>query len=331
MAAEGARAGHAVKRADEMPRHRMQPRAPRELVLDIGHHRLEHVLHRGVRRGLAEQLGIDRQQPPRLLIGRPPQHHAIDMVEMRLRLGKAGDAAIDDDGHVGQRGLQPVDPVVVERRDVAVFLRRQSVEPGLAGMHDQRVGAGGDDAARQRVERDLRILIVDADPAFDGDGNADRALHRRDAIGDQRRLRHQAGAEAAVLHPVRRTADIEIDLVIAEILADPRGGREIARIGAAELQRDRMLARVEAEQPRAVAMNDGAGRQHLRVERARRVISRWKTRQCRSVQSIIGATANLLSNILFSLNFVPQVRSQPVSGPTNDLSDRTNVFSFLFN
>ena len=97
-------------------------------------------------------------------------------------------------------------------------------------------------------------------------GIAHRALHRRDAIGDQCRLRHQAGAEAAVLHPVRRTADIEVDLVIAEILADLRGGREIARIGAAELQRDRMFARIEAEQPLAVAMDDGAGRQHLRVK-----------------------------------------------------------------
>ncbi len=133
-------------------------------------------------------------------------------------------------------------------------------------MHDQRIRAGGDHAARQRIERDFRILVVDADPALDRDGNVHRALHRCDALGDQRRLRHQAGAEAAVLHPVRRTADIEIDLVIAEILADLRRGREIARIRAAELQRHRMLAGIETKQPPAVAMNDGAGRQHLRVE-----------------------------------------------------------------
>ena len=266
MTAERARAGHAVKRADEMPRHRMQPRALRELILDIGHHRLEHVLHRGVRRRLAEQFRIGRQQPPRVMIGRAAEHHAIDMSKVRLRLGEIGDAAIDDDGHIGHRCLQPVDPVVVERRDVAVFLRRQSVEPGLAGMHDQRIGAGGDDAARQRIERDFRILIVDAEPAFDGDGNADRALHGVDAFGDQRRLRHQAGAEAAVLHPVRRTADIEVDLVIAEILADLRSRREIARVRTAELQRHRMLAGIEAKQPRAIAMDDGARGQHLRVK-----------------------------------------------------------------
>ena len=84
--------------------------------------------------------------------------------------------------------------------------------------------------------------------------------------GDQRRLRHQAGAETAVLHPVRRTADIEIDLVIAELLADFRRDGEIARIRAAKLQRHRMLAGIETEQPLPIAMNDGAGRQHLRIK-----------------------------------------------------------------
>ena len=133
-------------------------------------------------------------------------------------------------------------------------------------MDDQRIGAGGDDAARQRIERDFRILIVDADPAFDGDGNLHRALHGIDAFGDKRRLRHQAGAEAAVLHPIRRAADIEIDFVVAEILADFRSRCEIARVRAAKLQRHRMLAGIEAEQPPAIAMKDGAGRQHLRVK-----------------------------------------------------------------
>ena len=171
---------------------------------------------------------IDGQQSPRLLIGRASQHHAIDMSEMLLRFSDTADAAIDDDGHVRHCRLQPIDPVIIERRDVAVFLRRQSVEPGLAGMHDQRIGARRDDAARQFVERNLRILIVDADAAFDGDGNLHRALHRGDAFGNQLRLRHQAGAEAAILHAVGRAADIEVDLVIAEILADFGRGREIA-------------------------------------------------------------------------------------------------------
>ena len=122
-------------------------------------------------------------------------------------------------------------------------------------------------ARGERVERLLRVLVVDADAAFHRDRNRDRRLHRRDAIADQPRLRHQAGAEAALLHAVGRAADIEIDLVVAEIGADARArGASAARIGAAELQRDRMLGRIEAEQPRAVAVQHRAGGHHLGVE-----------------------------------------------------------------
>ena len=42
--------------------------------------------------------------------------------------------------------------------------------------------------------------------------------------------------------------------------------REIARIRAAQLKRHRMLAAVETQQPLPIAMQDGAGRQHLRVK-----------------------------------------------------------------
>src|SRR5215218_1131014 len=99
MAAEGARAGHAVKRADKMPRHRMQLCPLRQLVLDVGKHRFEDVLHGGVWRRLAEQCWIDLEQTPRLLIGRPPQHYAVDMVEVPRSLCNTADAAIDDDGY----------------------------------------------------------------------------------------------------------------------------------------------------------------------------------------------------------------------------------------
>ncbi len=93
----------------------------------------------------------------------------------------------------------------------------------------------------------FRILLVDADAAFDGDRNRNSRLHRRNAVADQRRLGHQAGAEAAILHAVGRAAGIEIDLVKAEIGADPRAGRKRVRIGAAKLQRQRMLGRIETQ------------------------------------------------------------------------------------
>ena len=91
-------------------------------------------------------------------------------------------------------------------------------------------------------------------------------LHGGDAIPDQRRLCHQAGAEPALLHPVRGAAHVQVDLVEAGICADPRAGRERIGIGAAELHRERMLAGVIAQQPRPVAVQHRAGGDHLGVE-----------------------------------------------------------------
>jgi hypothetical protein len=133
-------------------------------------------------------------------------------------------------------------------------------------MNHQRVRACSNHRAAQRIQRHFRILIVDTDAALYRDRNFDGLLHRRNAFSHELRLRHQARAEPAVLHAIRRTADIEIDLVVAEAFADPCALGEIARIRATELKRNGMLARIEAKQPLTVAMDDGAGRQHLGVK-----------------------------------------------------------------
>src|SRR4051794_38973421 len=188
------------------------------------------------------------------------------MAEVVFRLSNTGDAAVDNDRYIRPRFLQPIDPDIVQRRDIAIFLRRQSFEPSLAGVNDQCVGTRCDNTAGELVQRHVRILIVDADPALHSNGNSYRALHRLNAIGDQRRLRHQAGAKTAVLHPVRRTTDVEIDFVVAEILTYLSRCCEIASIGPAKLKRDGMFAGIETEQPLTIAMQDGPGRQHLGVE-----------------------------------------------------------------
>ena len=103
-------------------------------------------------------------------------------------------------------------------------------------------------------------------PALHGDGNGDRLLHRGDAFADQLRRAHQAGAERARLHAVGRTADIEVDLAVAERLADARRLRKLVRVGAAELQRDRLLERIEAEQPLALPVDHRVGNHHLGVK-----------------------------------------------------------------
>jgi hypothetical protein len=57
---------------------------------------------------------------------------------------------------------------------------------------------------------------------------------------------------------------------------------------------------------RTIAMDYRAGFDHLRVEHGMAHIRRWNTRQCRSVQSIIGATEKrkLLKLLYFCLNSI---------------------------
>ena len=169
------------------------------------------------------------------------------MAEVLFRLSTTGDAAVDDDRHIRPRSLQPIDPDIIKRWDIAIFLRRQPFEPSLARMNDQRVGTDCDNTARKLVQRHVRILIVDADPALHSNGNPYRTLHRLNAIGDQCRLRHQTSAKPAVLHPVRGTTDIEIDFVVAEILAYLCRCCEVASIGATKLKRNGMFAGIETE------------------------------------------------------------------------------------
>src|SRR4051794_39872798 len=120
-------------------------------------------------------------------------------------------------------------------------------------MHPDRVGASRAHAIGEPVERLFRVLLVDADPALYGDRNRDAPLHRINTCADQFRLAHQARAESPRLHAVRWAADIQVDLVITERLADLRRLGEAARLRAAELQRDRMLLVMKADQPLAIA------------------------------------------------------------------------------
>ncbi len=133
-------------------------------------------------------------------------------------------------------------------------------------MHDEHLDAGRKHRVRQSVQRLFGVLLVDAETALHGDRHAHGLAHRGDAIADQLRLGHQAGAEAAFLHAIRRAADIEIDFVIAEILADLRRCREIGRIAAAQLQRHRMLGLIEPKQQRPRAMDHRARGEHLGVK-----------------------------------------------------------------
>ena len=205
------------------------------------------------------------------MIGGPAHHDAVQRhpvadVEMGLGLVQRGNAAVDRDRKMGPLALQTPHQRVVERRHVAVLFRRQALQPGHAGVDDKDLDPDGSAGVDGGEQRDLRVLVVDADAAFDGGGHGDRFLDRGHAVGDQSGLAHQAGAEPARLDPVGGAADVQIDLVIAKGLADPRGLGQLGRVRAAQLQGHGMFDGVEAQQPLLVAVQHRRSGDHLGIE-----------------------------------------------------------------
>ena len=154
-------------------------------------------------------------------------------------------------------------PVIIERRNGAVFLGAQALEPGLAGMDIERIDARADHGIGETVKALLGILIVDADAALDRHRPIGGVAHGTHAIGNEIGLCHEAGAELARLHPIGRAADIEVDLGIVVGLGQRNGPGQFSRIGAAQLQGNGRFPGVEAQMAVGVAIHDRGTGDHF--------------------------------------------------------------------
>ncbi len=114
-----------------MPGDGVEPRAGREFPLGIGGHGLEQLAEVGHGAVVAEDAAVDLGQDHGIVVGGAPQHDAVHMRQFRLGRGPVGDAAIDGDRKRGEARPQAVHAVVVERRNGAVFLGAQPLEPGF--------------------------------------------------------------------------------------------------------------------------------------------------------------------------------------------------------
>jgi len=140
-------------------------------------------------------------------------------------------------------------------------------------MHDERVAAGATYLVDERRQTRVVVLLVHADAALHRHRNPerrDRGAHRGNAVTHQHGFAHQARAEATGLHAIGRAAAVEIDRVVTALRADPRRLRQEVRLGAAELQHDRMLGRIEPEQPLPIAMDRRLRGHHLGVQHGMR-------------------------------------------------------------
>src|SRR5687767_12909278 len=97
-------------------------------VLEVGHHGLEH-LPAGAWQGnviTAERIGFGKKVG--MLIGGPPEHGAIDVLEMRCGLCEGRDAAIDLDTECGEICFETIHVVVAQGWYGAVIPWTQAME-----------------------------------------------------------------------------------------------------------------------------------------------------------------------------------------------------------
>ena len=124
------------------------------------------------------------------------------MVHLVRTCGDGFDATIDRDDLVGKTRFQTMDAIIIKRRNGAIIFGRQSFQPRLTRMDDERITTCSEDRISHRIKGGFDILFVDTKAAFHGDRNFHLGLHRSHTFADQQRLAHEAGAKRAALHTI---------------------------------------------------------------------------------------------------------------------------------
>ena len=205
-------------------------------------------------------------QKPGAVVSLAAHHHAIQRAQVLSNLRRAVDAAVDDEFQGGKVSLQTQHPLRLQRWNVAVFLGRQALQPGIAGMHDEEFATRLRDGAHKVPHEVVALATVNADAVFHRHGNVHRVLHGFHAIGHQSGFGHQASAKSTALHPLGGATAVEVDLLIAPLLAQLGGTGQIGRFAPTQLQGHRVFFRVEIKVARHIAMDQRPRGDHLGVE-----------------------------------------------------------------
>src|ERR1700733_13911049 len=91
----------------------------------------------------------------------PPGHVTAALLHSRK-------PAVQDHVQLRPLALEPMNVLVLERRNLAVLLGRQAAEDCDPRVDVERVDAGGRDRVDEGGEELIVVAIVDADAAFDG-------------------------------------------------------------------------------------------------------------------------------------------------------------------
>ena len=174
------------------------------------------------------------------------------MGEVAERVGERAHPAVALPGDVRPRPREVVHLVVAQRRDATVGPWVEPGEHGHPRVHRDPGGPGAGDQVGEALQRgdvlDRRLVVAPVvqrlvhrpDATLDRHRDVDRVDHRGHGARDRVRRAHPAGADVAVGGAVRRTAAVEVDLVVAALLhGPPRDRSEQGRVGPAELDAHR--------------------------------------------------------------------------------------------
>lgn len=139
--------------------------------------------------------------------------------------------------HVGKLACDLTHPLVLEGRDASVLLWIEPLKKGLPGMHDECVHWGFLlHFCNEFPEKLIGVELVHSQPAFTSDWNFDAFSHSLQTFRYQIRVLHQTGSEASTLHLRWRTATVQINLVVSELLPQLACNGQLLRIIASQLK-----------------------------------------------------------------------------------------------
>ncbi|MNZ58890.1 hypothetical protein D3C78_769080 [compost metagenome] len=257
-----------------------------QLTFDVGIHRANHGNRVAIRTLNAEDFAVNRRQNARILVRLTPDHHAIHMLQVRFGLFERFNAAVNRHRQMRKITLELIHARVIQRRDLTVFFRAKTRQPGFACVDDKRLTfAFPGDGINEITQEFVAVLIVDSDTRFDGNRNRHHVAHRFNAVSHQLCVAHQTGAKHAILHAIGRTTHIEVNFVVATRFCKLCAFCQCGRIAAAKLQRHRMLF-FAIGQIVSLTVNDRSGGDHFGVQQrvARQLAQEVATMSVRPVE-----------------------------------------------
>ncbi len=245
VAAELAGAGFTLEQVEDVAQGMLGGVAQGKAALQVRQELLGHLPAGRNRVVITKYYPVCFCQKVGVLVGFAADHHAIHFPHVIMDLIQGFHAAVKNDLHVGERLFDGIGTLVNQRWDFPVFLGRQAGQDRLAGMNGQAGAAGLFHVLHETEQEVVVILIINTDARLYGDGHRYRRLHGGHAGGHPFRLGHEHGADLALLDPVRGATHVQVDLVVAVLLADAGGLRQLLRVTATQLQGYRVFLVVE--------------------------------------------------------------------------------------